>query len=130
MNPEKSIEQQLSDVAWKIRTNAIARKTKVGCAITANGKIFAGCNIEHDWCTSLHAEVVAISKAVSNNHTDIEHVLIVSDKEAFTPCGACLDWLFMFCKNPETVIVGYQNNPKAQVVWFSLKELMPHYPQK
>lgn len=127
---ETSIEKQLSEQAWRARNNAVARKTKVGCALTAGGKIFSGCNIEHDWCNSLHAEVVAMSKAVSNGFTDIEFVLIASDREAFTPCGACIDWLMQFCKEPSKVIVGYQNNPANEVVWFYLTSLMPHYPKK
>lgn len=128
----KSIEQQLSEVAWAARENAYARKTKVGCALLASGKIFHGCNIEHDWCQSLHAEIVALSKALSNRHTDIEFILVVSDREHFIPCGACLDWLVQFTRprNPDTVLVGYQNHPTAEVKWFSLKELVPHSPVK
>ena len=126
-----SIEKQLSVVAWQVREKEIAKKTKVGCALLAcDGKIYAGCNIEHDFCKSMHAEEVAIIKMASSNMEirKFNYLLVVAEKENFTPCGSCMDWIIQFSNSYTLTLIGYQNKPDSEVKWYTPMELMPHYP--
>jgi cytidine deaminase len=119
----------LSTNAWECRENAsILGKTKVGAALlTEDGKIFSGCNIEqlyrnHD----VHAEVNAIANMISHGSKKLVAILIVAERNNFTPCGSCLDWIFQF-GGPETY-VAFQNSPYVDIVKYQAKDLMPHYP--
>jgi len=122
-------ETELVLAAWKAREKAIARKTKVGCAIIdAGGHRHTGCNIEHDFGTVFHAEEVAIMKALSNGDSNFTHILVVAEMLKFLPCGRCMDWIKQFA-HPE-VLIGHHMNPNYPVNWYSFYELMPKYPQK
>lgn len=71
----------------------------IGCALkTKNGEIFDGVNIENSsFGLTMCAERVAVFKAVSEGHTDIEEIAIVSSTGKPTyPCGACRQVLFEF----------------------------------
>lgn len=115
--------------AWKARGFAYPwkSKTKVGCAIECeNGEIVTGFNIEGLWMTSIHAEVNAICNLIRKNQRG-KKVVIVAKTEFFTPCGACLDWLFQFC-NPETLVTIQNKN--MEIKEFTLRELAPYYPKQ
>ena len=73
---------------------------RVGAAIeTADGTVYTGCNVENaNYSNSLHAEEVAVGKAVSDGHREIEAVAVVSAAgDGVTPCGMCRQTLAEFC---------------------------------
>lgn len=122
--------QILSERAWAVRENAaILGKTKVGAAIfSGKGFIYVGCNVEqlyrnHD----VHAEVNAISNMISHGETHFSALIVVAERNKFTPCGSCLDWIFQF-GGPDT-LVAYQTSKDSKIIIYSANELMPHYPK-
>ena len=126
---EKKTWDELSNTAWKFSENArVLGKTRVGCAVLSNGEIFGGCNIEHKFRShDIHSEVSAISSMVSSGKKKLDAILVVSERDKFTPCGGCLDWIFEF-GGPEC-LVGYQTKKAGKITIFQAKELMPHYPK-
>ncbi len=80
-------------------------KLSVGCALkTSSGKIYDGVNIENSvYGLTMCAERVAVFKAVSEGHGDIEEIAVVaSTGKPIYPCGACRQVLSEF--NPRTKI--------------------------
>jgi len=80
---------------------------EVGAALlTADGEVFAGCNIENaNYSNSLHAEEVAVGKAVSAGHDDFQKVVVTSgERDAVTPCGMCRQTLAEFCDDDVPVL--------------------------
>lgn len=125
-----SISERLSDIAWAVRENArILGKTRVGCAcVTMNNRYFSGCNIEHKYRShDIHAETNAISSLIANGGKDIAYILIVAEREQFTPCGSCMDWIFEI--GNEKTMVGFQNKKFGKIKWHTAGELMPFYPR-
>jgi len=121
--------EELLDAAWKYREHAfIIGPTKVGAAVlTKEGLIFGGCNVEHRFrCHDVHAEVNAISSMVAGGHTDLAVIAVVAEREKFTPCGGCLDWIFQFGGNTCEVI--WQSKEGGDVLSYLAVDLMPHYP--
>ena len=120
----------LSAVAWQKRKNAVLYgATSVGAAVRSRqGDVFGGCNVEHQYRShDIHAEVCAIAAMASAGHRQLVAILIAAERSRFTPCGACMDWIFQF-GGPEC-LVAYQSAPDAPVVVHTARELMPHYPQ-
>ena len=132
MNKKSKIEKKtwdkLSSVAWKFSENArVLGKTRVGCAVLSGKEIFGGCNIEHKLRShDIHSEISAISSMVSAGIQKIDAILVVSQRDKFTPCGGCLDWIFEF--GGPNCLVGYQTKKDGKITIFKAKELMPHYP--
>ncbi|MBQ7491703.1 MAG: cytidine deaminase [Clostridia bacterium] len=102
---------------------------RVGAALlTAEGKVYRGCNIENAAYTPTNcAERTAFFKAVSEGERRFEAIAIAAGKEGealtFTaPCGVCRQVMMEFC-DPETfrVLLG----TPAQFRSFTLKELLP-----
>jgi cytidine deaminase len=80
-------------------------KLSVGCALkTSSGKIYDGVNIENSvYGLTMCAERVAVFKAVSEGHRDIEEIAVVaSTGKPIYPCGACRQVLIEF--HPRTKI--------------------------
>lgn len=120
---------RLSTAAWEARANArVLGPTRVGCAVLAgDGATYRGCNVEHRFRShDIHAETNALSSLVAGGGTSCSHVLVVAERDKFTPCGACMDWIFEI--GGPACMVGFQHAPGGQVTWFSAAELMPHYP--
>ena len=84
---------------------------RVGAALlTADGKIYTGCNIENAAYTPTNcAERTAFFKAVSEGKRDFVKIAIVGGKKgemtAPAPCGVCLQVMSEFCKADEFEIV-------------------------
>jgi len=120
-------DELLLETAWSARESAFAwkSKTSVGCAIsTISGEIATGFNIEGLFQTSIHAEVVAVTKLVEKGQKGFK-IAIVSECRLFTPCGACLDWLIQFCdENSEVIIQGKDR----KITKYRLIDFVPHYP--
>jgi cytidine deaminase len=121
----KSIRARLLHAARTAAKNAYApfSKLNVGAAVlTANGRIFSGCNIENSsYGLTVCAERVAIFKAVSAGQREIKALLVYTDTARLTPpCGACLQVTNEFSENPEIVL---SNGRSTRT--YRLKELLP-----
>jgi cytidine deaminase len=116
-------------LAWQVRENArILGKTAVGCAaVTSSGQVFLGCNVEHGFRShDVHAEVNAIGTMVASGHQDLVMVVVAAARDRFSPCGACLDWIFEF-GGPDCV-VAWQGVPQGSIETLKASDLMPFYP--
>ncbi|MGB9742156.1 MAG: cytidine deaminase [candidate division WOR-3 bacterium] len=95
---------------------------QVGAAVlTARGRIYAGANVENSsYGLTICAERVAIFKAVNAGERQIVALVVYTQTKGFTPaCGACLQVLSEFGKNPVVVLAG-QNGTRE----FRLRELL------
>jgi cytidine deaminase len=122
---------RLLESAWEARNNAfVIGPTKVGCAVLSeSGRIYSGCNVEHRYRShDVHAEVNAITTMISSGDKQIVAVAIAAERERFTPCGACLDWIFQFAE-PGNCMVYCQAMRSGPVTEYRLAELMPYYPK-
>ena len=122
--------ETLAKAAWHVRDSAhVLGTTKVGAAVLcADHGIFVGCNVEHRFRShDVHAEVNAITNMVSSGCEELRAILIAAERDRFTPCGACLDWIFEF--GGEGCLVAYQARPEGKVVMLSADQLMPYYPK-
>lgn len=120
----------LLPVAWTVRENAyIIGPTKVGCALLAdNGITYSGCNVEHRYrCHDVHAEVNAITNMVSNGGKRFSLLVIVAERDRFTPCGSCMDWIMQFAN--EDCVIAIQASPDGSVTEYKTYDLMPYYPR-
>lgn len=121
---------ELAAEAWRVRANArILGATAVGAAVLGgDGRIYSGCNVEHRFRShDVRAEVNAIGTMVAAGETRLTAVLVAAERERFTPCGACLDWIFEFGGGECTVAV--QSVPGGTPESLLAAELMPHYPR-
>jgi cytidine deaminase len=125
------LSERLLQEAWRVRENAhIIGPTKVGCALLSDeGHIHTGCNVEHRYRShDVHAEVNAITSMITAGDHQITALAIAAERDRFTPCGACMDWIFQFA-DPETCEVLCQATPNGPVVLYRLRDLMPFYPR-
>ena len=96
----------------------------VGSAIrTRSGKIFTGCNVESaSFSLTCCAERVAVFKAVSEGHKEIDACAIVTvEGTPAPPCGACRQVLYEFGRSMRIVL----GNPSGEVRILQLNELLP-----
>jgi cytidine deaminase len=104
------MEKKLLDAALKAMNHAyVLWGFKVGAAVLAeDGEIYSGCNVE-SWVSGLGicAERCAINHAVLHDSRKIKVAIVVdagSQREP-RPCGACLQYIHDFAKNPKIEIV-------------------------
>ncbi|MEF8777060.1 MAG: cytidine deaminase [Haloarculaceae archaeon] len=79
----------------------------VGAAVeTTDGSVYAGCNVEiANYSNSLHAEEIAVGKAVSDGHTAVERVAVSGGTSpGLRPCGACRQTLAEFAADDAVVL--------------------------
>lgn len=96
----------------------------VGAAIlTTDGTVFTGCNIENaNYSNSIHAEELALSKAVEAGHRRFDSLAVSSDRRnGVTPCGMCRQSLSEFCDSDFRIICEGDGGPAV----YSLGELLP-----
>lgn len=96
----------------------------VGAALVAgDGTVYTGCNIENaNYSNSLHAEEVALGKAVSDGVREFERLAVASAAEdGVTPCGMCRQSLAEFCPADFPVICGTADGFER----YTLGELLP-----
>lgn len=96
----------------------------VGAALrTSDGAVYVGCNIETaNYSNTLHAEEVAIARAISHGHRDFEALAVASAaRDGLTPCGSCRQTLVEFC-DPELPV---HTDKEGQTVTYTLGELLP-----
>ena len=119
--------ERMSAAAWQARKHAhLYGTTAVGAAaISQTGEVYAGCNAEHRFRShDIHAEVNAIGSLISAGHQKMTAIIVVAERDRFTPCGACLDWIFEF-GGPDC-LVAFQN--RSEFFVRKASELMPFYP--
>jgi cytidine deaminase len=93
----EALLNQLAAEAWRVRQAARSiGGTKVGCAALSEAeRIFVGCNVEHRFRShDIHAEVNAIGSLVAAGEGRLQAIFIAAERNKFTPCGGCLDWIF------------------------------------
>ena len=124
----------MSDLATMIEQAAAARRNahapysgfKVGaCLRTADGELFAGCNVENvAYPQGQCAEASAIGAMVAAGGREIVEVVVMAAGEALcTPCGGCRQRLAEFAGPDTPVHVAGPDGPRAR---FTLGELLPH----
>lgn len=120
---------EMARQAWAVRNNAVVfGETRVGCTVLSeDGTIHAGCNVEHRFRShDVHAEVNAITSLVAHGKRAITAVVIVAERNRFTPCGACMDWIMQF--GSHDTVVAFQNSLGREFQIYHAGELMPFYP--
>lgn len=102
--------------------------TSVGAALlTDEYKIFSGCNVNHKFrCDDIHAEINAIGSMINAGEIKILAMVVVAERDKFTPCGRCMDWIFQF--GGKDVIILYCDLRNNNISTYTANELMPHYP--
>ncbi len=97
---------------------------KVGAAVFASGRVYAGCNVENaSYGLTNCAERTAIFKAVSEGARSFEAVAIVADTaEPVPPCGACRQVLAEFCRSDTPVHLA---NLRGACRTWTIQELLP-----
>lgn len=122
--------KRMASEAWTVRGRArLLGRTAVGAAVlSSDGEVWVGCNIEHQFRShDIHAETNAIGAMIAGGSISISAILVVAERERFTPCGACMDWIFEFADGRCEVL--FQSAPDAPMVRYLLGELMPFYPR-
>lgn len=97
----------------------------VGAVIeTADETLFTGCNVENaNYSNSVHAEELALSKAVEAGHREFERIAVSSDRrDGVTPCGMCRQSLAEFCGGDFRIICEGDDSPNL----YTLDELLPN----
>jgi len=98
---------------------------QVGAALrTEDGTVYTGCNIENaNYSNSLHAEEVAIGKAISEGHRTFDALAVTSAaRDGVTPCGMCRQTLAEFCDEAFPIHCDGEDS----VTTYSLGELLPN----
>lgn len=116
----------LLDRARKARVKAIAPYSDypVGAAVrTADGSVFDGANLEVvNFSNSLHAEEVALARALVAGHREFEAVAVAGpDADGLTPCGMCRQTLAEYCPADLEVVTDDADGPTT----YTLGELLP-----
>lgn len=122
--------EQLSTAAWLARQHAhLIGKTAVGAAVmSSEGNIYSGCNVEHRFrAHDVHAEVNALTNMIGDGDANARVMFIVAERDKFTPCGGCLDWIFELGSGD--TVVCFQGTPGGHIDVFHADDLMPHYPR-
>lgn len=121
--------QQLIAVALETREFAFSHRSnhKIGASVlTAEGKIFGGCNIESVISgLGACAERVAVDHAISHGHYNFRAICTVDT--GLTPtCGACLQYLLLFSQLSDTEIYMVNADTHGHYEVIGLNVLLPH----
>ena len=98
---------------------------RVGAVLlTADGTSFSGCNVENaNYSNSVHAEELALAKAVEAGHRQFVAVAVSSDRrDGVTPCGMCRQSLSEFCADDFRIVCDEGD----EVAQYTLGELLPN----
>lgn len=118
---------ELVDRARKILDSAYVPYSDypVGAALrTADGTVFVGCNVENaNYSNSLHAEEVALGRAVAAGHREFDALAVASGaRDGVTPCGMCRQSLAEFCDDDFPVVCDEGDGSVSE---YTLGELLP-----
>lgn len=98
----------------------------VGAALEcADGTVFTGCNIENAaYPVGICAERTAMSKAISEGHTDFVRMVVASrGEDCCVPCGMCRQFLREFVSDDFPIICL---NGSGNALELTLGDLLPH----
>ena len=122
----QSTQESLVEAALAARDAAYApySRFRVGAAVrTADGGVFAGCNVENaSYGLTICAERSAVCAAVAAGATRIVAVAVAASGGA-SPCGACRQVLAEFGPAMEVTLVDADD--PAQVRVTTLDKLLP-----
>jgi cytidine deaminase len=126
MDEPPSIEQ-LVERAREASEDAYAPYSAytVGAALrTDDGTVFTGCNVENaNYSNSLHAEELAVGKAIEAGHREFSAVAVSSgNRDGVTPCGMCRQTFAEFCDEDLAVYCDEDD----VVATYTLGELLPN----
>lgn len=100
---------------------------RVGAALlTADGKLYTGCNIENAAYTPTNcAERTAFFKAVSEGEREFAKIAIIGGKNEplplCAPCGVCRQVMAEFCDEDFILVLGNEKEYKE----YRLNEVLP-----
>ena len=97
---------------------------RVGAALeTTAGDVYVGCNVENaNFSNSLHAEEVAIGRAIADGERAFEQIAVSSSRrDGVTPCGMCRQTLAEFCDDDFLIICDTGDGEST----YTLGELLP-----
>lgn len=112
----------LKTASAAVRKNSYAPYSgfRVSAAILADGRIFAGCNVENaSFPVGICAERSALAAAVSAGCRSIEAVVVEADR-LITPCGMCRQALAEF--NPDVPVLLVSGDKEEMT---TLGQLLP-----
>lgn len=117
----------LFNQALNARQNAYAPYSHfaVGAAVlSANGKIYAGCNVENiSYPCGTCAEAGAIAAMNADGGRLIKDIVVVADGDSLiSPCGACLQRIYEFADAETTVHLADLTGIKQSL---KITELLP-----
>lgn len=97
-------------------------KFRVGAAVYSDRGMFAGCNIENaSYGATICAEIVAVTKAVSEGARKIYAAAIIMDGEGpIYPCGICRQVLMEFS---DDLIIYTEDG--GEIVENKIEDLLP-----
>lgn len=116
-------------VAVEARENAFVHRSghKIGaCILTTDGNYFGGCNTESVISgLGVCAEISAMDHAVVHGKYEFKG-LAVTDENLTYPCGACMQYLYLFYQinnnDIEVVVANINGNYEVK----KLTELLPY----
>ena len=97
----------------------------VGAALEcSDGTVFTGCNIENAvYPVGTCAERTAMSKAVSEGHTDFVRIVIAGRSDDYCyPCGMCRQFMMEFAPDMQVICL----NGKGEALDLTLHDLLPY----
>ena len=95
---------------------------RVGAAVLASGRVFAGCNVENaSYPVGICAERAALAAAVAAGCRDLVAVVVMGPKPV-APCGMCRQALAEFNPRAEVRIVGADGGEPVET---TLAALLP-----
>jgi cytidine deaminase len=71
--------------------------------------------------------VNAITSMVAMGKRRAVALVVASERDHFTPCGACMDWIMQF--GGGECAIGVSSNRTNLPIWYSANSLMPFYPR-
>ena len=123
---DKAQRAALISRANEARKNAYAPYShfRVGAALlTADGRIYAGCNVENaSFTPTCCAERVALFSAIADGAREFSAIALVGNNPRCMPCGVCRQSLSEFTDGSMTVLF-YEGGARTEC---TLAELLPH----
>ena len=97
----------------------------VGAAVEdESGRVHVGCNVENvSFGATMCAERGALSRMVAEGGRTIRRVAVATS-DGGAPCGICLQSLFEFAPEPETVEIVLSDE-KGETTRLNLAQLLP-----